>query len=72
MGRFFYYEAIHLQETRGLIWGATRCKKWYCEKVRDLAGQCGVNIDTEPSPSEEFSAVSPGPSFLRNRIGLPL
>ena len=72
MGRFFYHEAIHLLETSDLIWRATRCKKVVLQKVRDFAGQCGVNIGTEPSPSEELSAVSPGPSILHNRIGLPL
>ena len=36
MGRFFYHGTIHLPETRHLIWGATRCKKWYCKRCVTL------------------------------------
>ena len=36
MGRFFYHQVIHLLETRYLIWGATRCKKWYCRRCVTL------------------------------------
>ena len=36
LGRFFYHEAIHLPETRHLIWGANRCKKWYCRRCVTL------------------------------------
>ena len=36
MGRFLHHEAIQLPETRDLIWGATRCKKWNCKRCVTL------------------------------------